>query len=135
METTMEIPVSSMPNLSFSLDDIGNVVLFVQRGISCERHIEVFTHHTTNQPSWEALDKTVQGMDKIISRAHSSFVDFSKSIPKMEGCGGGYQMTNWDVINSIGNLFFKELVRVVTLKAEKLSYDLEKKYHTKDCNQ
>jgi len=114
----VEIP--SLPHMRVDISPYGgDVLLIVERGIPCESHAEVFSAHVTNCPDLEDIRDALKGLDASIKASYDSFIALVNSIPKRVRFNERkLRFKNWDVVNRIGEAYFKELVMVIAMEGE-----------------
>lgn len=88
------------------------LLLCVPRGIPCEGHTQVVSHHTTNTPSMATVEAVVDEMREQLTKEINAFVTL------MQALAPG----NWEVKESIGLLFCHQLVKRVAEAAEKKEF-------------
>jgi len=49
--------------------------LVVDRGIPCEQHTQIFSHHVTNPPDFETVEKFIENNSDKINDRINKFVD------------------------------------------------------------
>lgn len=88
------------------------LILYVDRGISCEMHTQVFSAHTTNTPSFEYVKAVIDSRKDEFVQAIDTFVDFLRSFPKMGLC------QDWNIKEMFAAMFSQYLIREIARDAE-----------------
>ena len=77
--------------------------LAVDRGINCEDHTQVVSHHLTNAPHEESIKKAVEKLNSHITESINSFCEFMHSS----------RLLGWNFKDTVGLLFMKQLLACI----------------------
>lgn len=94
------------------------LALFVDRGIMCEGHCQVFTGHTTNTPDKEDVKWAINEFKSEWENSVSAFVDFVGKHHKKENCKSRSKDTQWELYEAYSAIFCTNLIAEIAKRAE-----------------
>jgi hypothetical protein len=95
-------PVRLNHAVSFTPGQFGaGVMMFLERGIPCAEHTQVFSAHTTDSPDIEDIRKAVEKNKDSLNKQMGAFVDLANALG------------HTPATESIADVFFGDLVRRV----------------------
>jgi len=94
------------------------LALFIERGIPCEGHRQVFTDHTTNTPDPEDVEWVIREYKDEWENSVSSFVTFVGDHHKRQNFRSKFKDTQWDMYETYSAIFCTNLISEIAKRAE-----------------